>query len=92
MGLDPRLLDVFRAKIANPMNWRRVHHCLMSYSQWDLANPDGAGALVDNLSGVLGVPLTPAQRAGAVNWIVGQRINPRNPLHQMRMWSVVNGY
>lgn len=91
MGLDPNLVQIFRGKIANPMHWRRVHRCLMSYSRWDLAHPDGAGAMVDHLSGTLGVPITPTQRAGAVNWIVGQRIDPRNRWHQMRMWSVVNG-
>ncbi|WP_284199798.1 hypothetical protein [Alicyclobacillus sacchari] len=47
--------------------------------------------MVDHLATVLAVPLTPAERVGAVNWLVAQRIDPRNPLHQMRMWNVVYG-
>lgn len=84
-------MDTFRRKIANPVHWRRTYRILRCYSRYDLAGPAGAGALVDEMSGALGVPLTPAQRAGAVNWLVAQRIDPQNRWHQMRMWSVVNG-
>ncbi|QSO46081.1 hypothetical protein [Alicyclobacillus mengziensis] len=89
--LDPRLLDTFRGRIANPLYWRRTYRILRGYNRYDLATPDGAGALVDEMSGALGVCLTPAQRAGAINWLVAQRIDPQNRWHQMRMWSVVNG-
>lgn len=89
--LDPRLLHTFRGRIVNPMYWRRTYGILRSYNRYHLATPDGAGALVDHLCGALNVPLTPSQRAGAVNWLVAQRIDPHNRWHQMRMWSVVNG-
>ncbi|QQE81018.1 hypothetical protein [Alicyclobacillus sp. SO9] len=89
--LDPRLLDTFRGRIANPMYWRRTYTILRGYSRYDLATPDGVGAMVDHLSGALNVRLTPAQRAHAVKWLVGQRIDPQNRWHQMRMWSMVNG-
>lgn len=89
--LDPRLLNVFRGRIANPMYWRRTHRVLRSYNRYHLATPDGAGAMVDHLCGELNVPITSAQRANAVNWIVSQRIDPQHPWHQMRMWRVVNG-
>lgn len=89
--LDPRLLNTFRARICNPVYWRRTYRILRCYNRYDLASPDGAGAMVDHLSGALNVRMTPAQRAGAVNWIVGQRIDPQNRWHQMRMWGVVNG-
>lgn len=89
--LDPRLLNTFRSRIANPMYWRRTHRILRSYSRADLANPGGAGALVDHLCGALNTPISAGQRANAVNWIVSQRIDPQHPMHQMRMWGVVNG-
>lgn len=89
--LDPRLLNTFRSRIANPVYWRRTHRILRSYSRHHLATPDGAGALVDHLCSALNVRLTPAQRTHAVNWIVSQRIDPQHPWHQMRMWSVVSG-
>lgn len=89
--LEPRLLDTFRGRIANPLYWRRAYGVLRSYNRYDLATPAGAGALVDHMCTVLNVPLTPAQRAGAVNWLVAQRIDPQNRWHQMRMWSFVNG-
>lgn len=89
--LDPRLLNTFRSRLANPLYWRRTHAILHGCDRHLLATPDGAAALVDHLCGALNVPLTPAERAGAVNWLVAQRIDPRNPFHQMRMWSVVNG-
>lgn len=89
--LDPRLMNTFRGRIANPMYWRRTYRILRCYNRYDLATHEGAGALVDHLSGGLGVPLTAAQRTGAVNWLVAQRIDPQNRWHQMRMWSVVNG-
>lgn len=89
--LDPRLLDTFRGRIANPLYWRRAYGVLRCYHRFDLATPEGAGALVDHMSGALNVPITPVQRANAVNWLVAQRIDPQNRMHQMRMWSVVNG-
>lgn len=91
MSLDPRLLGTFRSRIANPLYWRRAHQCLRCYSREALATPDGCAALVDHMSTVLNVPLSPAQRAGATNWLYAQRIDPRHPWHQARMWSVVNG-
>lgn len=89
--LDPRLLHTFRARIVNPLYWRRTHRILRSYNRYDLATSDGAGAMVDHLSGALNVPLSPAQRAHAINWVVSQRIDPQHPWHQMRMWNVVHG-
>lgn len=77
--LDQRLLNTFRGWIANPMYWRRTHRILRSYSRYDLAAPDGAGAMVDHLCGALNVPITPAQRAHEANWIVSQRIDPQHP-------------
>ncbi|MFD1676754.1 hypothetical protein [Alicyclobacillus fodiniaquatilis] len=89
--LDPNLLHTFRSRIRNPIHWRNTHRILHSYSRRDLATPHGAGALVDQMCGALNVPLTPGQRAGAVNWLVAQRIDPHHPLHQMRMWRIVRG-
>lgn len=91
MNLDPVMLNTFREKIANPINWRHVHQVLQSCGPEDLLHPDGAGMLVDNLANKLGVHMTPAQRDHAVNWLVAQRINPRDPAHQMRMWKIVLG-
>lgn len=90
--LDPYLLNTFRRRIANPRYWRATHRILRSYSRYDLANPAGAGAMVDHLCGALNVRLTPAQRANAVRWLTAQRIDPANRWHQMRMWGIVNGY
>lgn len=89
--LDPRLLDTFRGRIANPLYWRRTYGILRSYHRYDLATAEGAGALVDHMCGALCVRISPAQRAGAVNWLVAQRIDPQNRWHQMRMWGIVNG-
>lgn len=89
--IDPRLIGTFRARIANPLYWRRAHRCLRCYNRDALATPDGCAALVDHMSGVMGVSLTPAQRAGAVQWLHSQRIDPRHPWHQARMWGVVHG-
>lgn len=89
--LDPRLVDTFRGRIANPRYWRRTYAILHSYSRYDLATGEGASALVDQMCGALNVRLTPAQRTGAINWLVAQRIDPQNRWHQMRMWSFVNG-
>ena len=89
--LDPRLLNTFRGRIANPFYWRRTHRILLSYSRYELASPDGAEAMVDQMCGALNVQITPAQRAHAANWIASQRIDPQHPWHQMRMWGVVNG-
>ncbi|MDP9728568.1 hypothetical protein [Alicyclobacillus tolerans] len=89
--LDPKLLNTFRSRIANPIYWRRTYRILRSYHRSVLATPDGAGALVDHLSGALQVPLTPSQRANAVHWLVSQRIDPQNPMHQIKMWNIVNG-
>lgn len=91
MALDPRLVGAFRARIANPLYWRRAHACLHGCSREMLATPDGCAAFVDHMSGAMGVPMTPAQRMGAASWLYSQRIDPRNPWHQARMWNVVNG-
>ncbi|MCY0892879.1 MAG: hypothetical protein OWR52_05135 [Acidibacillus sp.] len=89
--LDPRLLHVFRAKMANPVYWRRVHSCLRALPPDAVATPDGCAGLVDHLCGVLGVSITPAQRAGAIQWLAAQRLNPQNPNHHWRMWHYVYG-
>lgn len=89
--LDSQLIGTFRGRIANPLYWRRVHGILRCYPREALATPEGCGALVDHMCSALGVSLTPAQRANAINWLVAQRIDPQHPRHQARMWSVVNG-
>ncbi|MCI0184520.1 hypothetical protein [Sulfoacidibacillus ferrooxidans] len=92
MALDPRLVDAFRARIANPLYWRRAHHCLRNNCSRELlSTPDGCAAFVDHMSSVMNVSISPTQRANAVNWLYAQRIDPRHPWHQSRMWSMVHG-
>lgn len=89
--LDPVLLHSFRRRIANPKYWRRTASILCACRREQLLTHEGAGALVGQLSGALGVPLTASQYANACNWLVSQRIDPRNPAHQARLWGVVRG-
>ncbi|MCY0869621.1 MAG: hypothetical protein OWT27_03410 [Firmicutes bacterium] len=89
--LDPALLHTFRQRIAHPVYWRRTYAALRQCNRSGLGCPEGCAALVDHLSGALNVPLTPAQRAGAVAWLHRQRINPNHPGDVARMWSVVQG-
>lgn len=89
--LDPQLMGVFRSKIANPRHFNRVHGILRSYRMEDLRSPAGAYGLVDGLSGCLGVPVTPEQRANAAEWLMCCGVDPQNPGHRRNMWGLVNG-
>jgi hypothetical protein len=75
----------------NPTCWWAVHRILHSYCYEDLQNPAGAHAMVGQLSGALGVPLSYEQHVNAANWVMEQRIDPAHPMHQARMWQMVRG-
>ena len=90
--LDPYLMNVFRSRICNPACFRRVYGVLRSFRYEHLRDPDGAGAMVDQLSAVMGVPVTAEQRANAVGWLMQCGVDPANPYHQRRMWELIKGF
>ncbi|QQZ10457.1 hypothetical protein [Heyndrickxia vini] len=89
--LDPGLMRVFRGRIANPMTLRRVYGICRSYRLHDLRRPAGAYGMVDRLSRCVGVPVTPAQRHNAAQWLMTCGVDPQHPGHRRRMWRMIRG-
>lgn len=87
--IDPELMGTFRQRIADPRCFARVCGCLRNCG--NLRTPAGAYGLVDGLSACCGVPITPAQRDNAAQWLMECGVDPRNPAARRSMWGVVNG-
>ncbi|CAH0344541.1 hypothetical protein [Bacillus sp. CECT 9360] len=89
--IDRRLMKVFRSKMRDPRNARRVYGILRSYRRDDLKHPGRCYGMVDRLSRCLGVRITKDERDNAAHWLMGCNVDPNNKGHRHRMWRMVNG-
>jgi hypothetical protein len=88
--LDPQLMGIFREKIRDPECFRHVHKIMRACRAEDLATSTGAYGVVDKLSGKLGVPISPAQRENAAQWLMQCGVDPQNSEHRYAMWDAIS--
>lgn len=89
--LDSRLMGTFRRRMMDPRCFHKVCGILRAQKYEDLKCYHGCCSMIDRLSECMGVPVSPAERENAAQWLMGCGVDPQNPYHRRRMWNMVWG-
>jgi hypothetical protein len=77
-----------RTAIRQPGNREKMIGLLRGVSKQDLQNPAKVRGLVEKLGQALGIRLSVVELSVLTNHFVSMRIDPHNPLHLMKLWSM----
>lgn len=87
-GISPELVERVRAKMKNKVIKERVMKVAEAVTKEDLQNRAKIQKLIDRGSKITGVKVSPAQAEALKNFIIAQKINPKNTLHLIRLWRI----
>jgi hypothetical protein len=88
-GIDPVLVERFKDKVKNPDLRDRVKWIAGSVTKSDLQDPAKVRKLIGLVSRTLGETIPPAQMEKMVNFVVAQKIDPKNTFHLIKLWSML---
>ncbi|GIP48023.1 hypothetical protein D3C76_64350 [compost metagenome] len=87
-GISPQLVERVKLKMKNPAIKDRVKQVVDGLTRADLQDRVKVRRLVRTASSVLGERLSGAQEEQIVQFVIDQRIDPRNTLHLLRLWGM----
>lgn len=87
-GISQQLVQRVKLKMKNPQVKDRMKQLTDGLTKYDLQDPGKVRRLVKSASGVLNEPLTSVQEEQMVQFVLAQRIDPKNTLHLIRLWGM----
>lgn len=87
-GISRELVERVKAKMKNPVVKDLVAALLRGVTKADLQNRAKVRALLQRVSGVMGIKLTEAEAQAIVQFVIDQRIDPNNTFHLLRLWGM----
>lgn len=88
-GMLPDALRLkLRTAIRQPGNRDKMIALLRRVSKQDLQNPAKVRSLIENLAKAIGIRLSVVEMSLLTNHFVSMRIDPHNPLHLIKLWSM----
>ncbi|WP_274650520.1 stage VI sporulation protein F [Paenibacillus humicola] len=87
-GIRPELVERVKTKMKNPAVKDRVKMALHGVTKYDLQDRAKVRRLVRTCSGILHEPLTETQEEQMIAFVLGQRIDPNNTLHLLKLWAM----
>ncbi|MFB5759460.1 stage VI sporulation protein F [Paenibacillus medicaginis] len=87
-GISPQLVERVKLKMKNPAAKERIKKLIEGVTKADLQNKAVVQRLVKSSATILHEKLTSAQEEQLVAFIVGQRIDPKNTLHLIKLWGM----
>lgn len=77
-----------REKMKHPAVKERLKALTAGLTKQDLQDRATVRSLVRTVSRILKEPLTPDEENLLVDYVLAQRIDPRNKLHLLRLWAM----
>ncbi|HEY8528993.1 MAG TPA: stage VI sporulation protein F [Paenibacillaceae bacterium] len=87
-GISPARMARVREKMKHPAVKERLKAMTAGLTKQDLQDRARVRSLVRSVSRILKEPLTPDEEDLLVDYVLAQRIDPRNKLHLLRLWAM----
>ncbi|MNJ62261.1 hypothetical protein D3C77_580960 [compost metagenome] len=87
-GISPQLVERVKLKMKNPALKERMKKLVDGLSKADLQDRNKVRRLVHSAASILNEKLSSAQEEQLVQFVIAQKIDPRNTLHLIRLWSM----
>ncbi|MFC7681692.1 stage VI sporulation protein F [Paenibacillus sp. GCM10028914] len=87
-GISPQLVERIKQKMKNPAVKDRVKAVVQDLSKVDLQNKAKVQQLVRACNSILNERLSPAQEQQIVQFVLAQRIDPKNTFHLIKLWGM----
>lgn len=87
-GISPQLVERIKFKMKNPTVKDRVKSLVEGLTKVDLQDRAKVRRLVRAASSLLNERLTGAQEEQIVQFVLAQKIDPKNKLHLLKLWGM----
>lgn len=87
-GIRPDLVERVKVKMKNPVTKDKVKKLLDGVNKYDLQDRLKVKKLVRAAASVLQEPLTELQEEQLISFVLGQKIDPNNTLHLIKLWAM----
>ncbi|WP_138493100.1 stage VI sporulation protein F [Paenibacillus pinistramenti] len=87
-GISQELVQRVKLKMKNPMMKDRVKKLVEPLTKADLQDPGKVRRLVKSASAILNERLTSVQEEQMTQFVLAQRIDPKNTFHLIRLWGM----
>ncbi|MNI65679.1 hypothetical protein D3C73_1211950 [compost metagenome] len=86
-GIDPVLVERVKLKLKNPEIRERVKMIMHGVTKYDLQDRIKVNRLLGLGAKALGEKLGDAQASHIVDFVLAQKIDPKNTFHLIKLWS-----
>lgn len=87
-GISPQLVQRVKLKMKNPAIKERIKKLVEGLSKADLQNPSKVRGLVKSAAAILNERLTSVQEEQFTQFVLAQKIDPKNTFHLIRLWGM----
>ena len=87
-GISPELVEQAKARLKRPEVKERVKPLVQHLTREDLQDRAKVRSLLLRIAGIAGLSLDREQTEAIVRFVVGQKIDPQNRLHLLRLWGM----
>jgi hypothetical protein len=87
-GIKPQLVERVKYKMKNPAVKERIRELLGNVTKYDLQDRPKVRRLVKAAAVILQEQLTDTQEDQLVAFVMGQKIDPNNTFHLLKLWGM----
>jgi hypothetical protein len=87
-GIRPQLVERIKYKMKNPVVKDRIRQLLGNVTKYDLQDRPKVRKLVKAAAVILQEQLTDTQEDQIVAFVMGQKIDPNNTFHLLKLWGM----
>lgn len=87
-GIRPEFVERVKTKMKNPAVKERIKAQLEGVTKYDLQDRVKVRRWVKSFARIMNEPLTDALEEQLVSFVISQKIDPNNPLHLVKLWSM----
>lgn len=87
-GIRPQLVERIKTKLKNPVMKDRIRDLLGNVTKADLQERPKVRRLVKAAAVILQEQLTDTQEDQIVAFVMGQKIDPNNTFHLLKLWGM----
>lgn len=87
-GIRPDLVERVKFKMKNPATKEKLKQLIDGATKYDLQDRIKVTRWVKAASRILNEPLTSIQEEQIVNFVIAQKIDPRNTFHLIKLWAM----